>query len=79
MEYRLLEGPLQPGARQQLAIYADCLARHGAKHAWMGGWVLLLRSSPLRRCTVYPPFLRFLSGWRAGGWPGLRDWGLLWQ
>lgn len=36
LQYRLLEGPLQPGRRQQLAVYDDCLTRNGARHAWMG-------------------------------------------
>lgn len=36
VRYRLLEGPLHPSKRQQLAVSDDCLLQARNRHAWMG-------------------------------------------
>jgi len=54
VEYRYLHGRIgRPGEAQHVAVYNDCIRRHGHKHKWMGAsW---RRGGDLAGCLIGLP------------------------
>ncbi|KAL4442455.1 hypothetical protein ABPG77_005039 [Micractinium sp. CCAP 211/92] len=77
VRYRLLEGPLHPGKRQQLAVYDDCLLQARNRHAWMGffdldEFLIIMDGSPSLPALLarYPGVGALAVNWRLFGSSG---------